>query len=302
MPIKIICSLLILTVLSACASTSKPAPIFISAKQQLAQQSAIDRVGTSSSHYHFRYGSDPALEQAFSRYLKSGKAPNIVGKGFVSFAYSPDQEPVINTAPLQETVISLQPGEKFENISSGDPSRWSYAVATSGQGILQQQHILVKPSVPGTGTNMVITTNKRIYNLRLVSVPNPDSNSMRTVRFWYPQEMQTTTEMANDQSSVADIALNQLNFDYRINSFRGSLPSWTPKRVFDDGTHTYIQFPSTMATKDMPVLFVLRDRTDELVNYRYQAPYFVVDKIFKQAVLILGVGRAQTKLLISNKA
>lgn len=294
------CGVLFLVFLSGCTSTSQPAAVFIPAKQ-IEAPASMDAVKTKVN-YHLSYGSNPALEQAFAHYLKSGKAPNIVSKACVNFAYSPDEAPIINTIPLQETVVSLEPGEKFSNISTGDPSRWSYAIATSGQGTLQQQHILVKPSSPSISTNMVITTNKRIYNLRLLSGSNPDSTNMRTVRFWYPDEMRAATETADSTSTVADVPLNHLNFDYQLSSARGhSLPSWAPTRVFDDGTHTYIQFPATLASADMPVLFVLRGKDNELVNYRYQLPYFIVDKIFKQAVLILGTGRAQTKLMITHK-
>lgn len=301
MQIKQLSGVLFLVFLSGCTSISKPADVFIPAKQ-IEPQAAMDAVKTKVN-YHLNYGSDPALEQAFARYLKSGKAPNIVSKGCVSFAYSADEAPIIDTIPLQETVVSLQPGEKFANISTGDPSRWSYAIATSGQGTLQQQHVLIKPSLPSISTNMVITTNKRIYNLRLLSGSNPDSSNMRTVRFWYPDEMRAATESAVDSTSLAaDVALNHLNFDYQLSSSRGrALPSWSPTRVFDDGTHTYIQFPATVASTDMPVLFVLRGKDNELVNYRYQSPYFIVDKLFKQAVLILGTGKTQTKLIISNK-
>lgn len=301
MQIKVICGVLLLIVLGGCTSIPKPAPFFIPAKQIVTPPSVTGAV-KEKGNYHLSYGADPALEQAFARYLKSGKAPNIVSKAYVNFAYSPDQAPIINTIPLQETVVSLEPGEKFANISTGDPSRWSYAVATSGQGGLLQQHILIKPSAPSLSTNMVITTNKRMYNLRLVSGSNPDSSSMRTVRFWYPDEMQAGIENTSDSASPAvDVALNQLNFDYRLSNTRGrSLPVWAPTRIFDDGTHTYIEFPTTIASTDMPVLFVLRDQINELVNYRYQSPYFVVDKVFKQAVMILGVGRSQTRLLITN--
>jgi type IV secretion system protein TrbG len=283
MKIKQLSGVLFLVFLSGCTSISKPTSVFIPAKQ-IDSPASIDAV-KKKVNYNLSYGSDPALEQAFARYLKSGKAPNIVSKGCVSFAYSSDNAPIINTIPLQETVVSLQPGEKFTNISTGDPSRWSYAIATSGQGTLQQQNVLIKPSSPSISTNMVITTNKRIYNLRLVSGSSPDSHSS-----------------SNIVNTVADVSLNRLNFNYQLTCPRGySMPNWKPTRVFDDGVHTYIQFPAMMASTDMPVLFVLRDTKNELVNYRYQSPYFVVDKIFKQAALILGVGRSQTRLIITNK-
>lgn len=295
------CGILMLLLVSGCASTYEPAPIFIPAKKTTPQ---IQPKLTIKTNYHLSYGSDPALERAFKNYLKFGKAPNIVSKGFVSFAYNADQQPIISTIPLQETVVSLESGEKFRNISTGDPSRWSYSVATSGEGSSIQQNILIKPSAPSISTNMVITTNKRIYNLRLVSGADPDSNSMRCVRFWYPKEIQAETAVSNSSNpSAVNVAVNQLNFDYRLTNENGySLPRWAPTRVFDDGIHTYIQFPATIASTDMPVLFVLRNgKTNELVNYRYQAPYFIVDKLFKQAALVLGAGKNQTRLIIVNQ-
>jgi type IV secretion system protein VirB9 len=104
-------------------------------------------------------------------------------------------------------------------------------------------------------------------------------------------------------AQVPDVSLNHLNFDYCISTdgFFRSSPSWKPVRVFDDGVHTYIQFPALMTHRDMPVLFISKNNTQQLVNYRSKAPYFVVDKIFKEAVLVMGVGSDQTKVIITNK-
>ncbi len=297
---KIIINCFIFLLLTGCTTTQTP--IFIPAKP-VAIPSTVREV-PSKTNYRLHYGSDPALEHAFKQYLRTGRAANIITEGFVKFAYNADQEPIIKTAPLQETVVSLEPGEKFSNISSGDPSRWSYAVALSGQGATQQQNILIKPSLPDISTNMVITTNKRIYNLRLVScAPDHVSDIMHTVRFWYPDDMRAATQTAFDTTHVAaDIPLNHLNFDYSINApgWFSALPRWAPTRVFDDGLHTYIKFPENVSTTDMPVLFVLRNQQNELVNYRYQDPYFIVDCLFKQAVLVLGVGSSQIKVTITN--
>ena len=102
------------------------------------------------------------------------------------FLYDAEKQPIIQTAPFQETVIRLEPGEKFTNISSGDPSRWSYAVAISGKEETAQQNILVKPSLPNIQTNLVITTDKRLYNVSLVSMQTDQFT--RSVSFVYPEE------------------------------------------------------------------------------------------------------------------
>jgi len=295
--------------LTGCATTSSQ-PIeqtYISARQ-IEEKPSLIRIPHPNINTHLVYGNDPALEDAFHQYLKSGKAPDILTDGFIKFAYNSGQQPIIKTTPFQETVISLEPGERFTNISSGDPNRWSYAVAVSGVGPRQQQNILVKPSLPEIGTNMVITTDRRLYNIRLISSMN--GGVSRNVSFWYPDEMVnvvnnvTLKEINNDViATTPDVNLNNLNFDYCVacNGIFSHCPSWRPTRIFDDGVHTYIQFPASMANRDMPALFVLEGSQNQLVNYRSKPPYFVVDKIFREAVLIIGVGNHQTKVRIVNR-
>lgn len=292
--------------MSGCAAEHSKDNLFTPAQRTYTKPSLVT-VPKSATQYQFSYGNDPKLERAFHQYMRSGKAPNIVTDGFVKFAYSTGQQPIVETSPFQETVISLEPGEKFTNVTSGDPSRWSYSAAVSGTGASQQQNILVKPSQPELSTNMVITTDRRIYNIKLVS--SMDTKSTKSVSFWYPDEMvqsinNSTLKAENDGTiaSVPDVSLNNLNFKYGISSdgFFKSMPSWKPTRVFDDGTHTYIQFADDISNKDMPALFVQNNGANELVNYRYKAPYFVVDKIFKRAVLVMGVGYSQSKVVINN--
>lgn len=298
-------SLLGTITISGCAT--QQSQLFSEAKITYHKPNII-QVPVINNNYHLIYGNDPSLERAFNQYVKSGKAANIVTDGFIKFAYNAGQQPIVKTTPFQETVISLQPGEKFTNVTSGDPNRWSYSVALSGSGSSQQQNILVKPSLPNLSTNMVITTDRRIYNLKLISTM--DASSTRNVTFWYPEEMinvlNTNAVNQNSDTSIAsvpDVNLNNLNFNYEISSdgFFRALPSWSPRRVFDDGTHTYMQFPYDVSNRDMPVLFIQNGDNKELVNYRFKSPYFVVDKIFKEAVLVMGVGHDQTKVFIKNK-
>jgi P-type conjugative transfer protein TrbG len=299
---------LITVLLSGCAETTLAD--YVPARQTTIRPHYL--AAPSRSHYQLRVGNDPALNSAFNQYLKTGTAPNIITSGFIKFAYNAGQQPIIQTTPFQETVISLEPGERFTNITSGDPNRWSYAVAVSGQGPTQQQNVLVKPSLPNISTNMVITTDRRLYNLRLVS--QLSAAPSRNVSFWYPDELiaaanSATFSQANSGivDSVPDVNLNQLNFNYSVSNggWRASYTSWRPIRVFDDGQHTYIQFPGDLVNRDMPALFISNGfisngGTKELVNYRSKPPYFVVDKIFKQAVLVMGVGSSQSKIIITN--
>jgi type IV secretion system protein TrbG len=256
-------------------------------------------------------GNDPALEKAFQQYMKTGKAPDILSDGFLTIAYNQSQQPIVKTTPYQLTSISLAPGEKFSNVSCGDPGRWSYSVAQSGQGAFVQQHILVKPSMGHLATNLVITTNERIYNLRLISEKN--GALTRDIRFWYPNdllaEVNDATKNSVDtaqMSTKSEVNVDQMNFNYRVTNqgggFWSSPPNWSPTQIFDDGKHTFIQFPENVSHADLPALFVLENGEQSLVNYRTKAPYFVVDKIFKEAVLVMGVGSKKEQVLIINQA
>lgn len=291
-----------LIILTGCA-TQQPTPVL--SKQKRAY-SSLAEVEKNKPHYQLSEGEDPALESAFNRYLETGRAPNIITEGFIKIAYQANQQPIIKAAPFQETVVSLEAGEHFTSISSGDPSRWSYAVATSGSGNQQQQNVLIKPSFPNISTNMVITTDKRIYNIRLIS--SQQEKITRSVSFWYPEEMMTAARNSRTRQlregadpALCEVNLSHLNFNYSISSpFFSRTPSWKPTRVFDDGTHTYIEFPTTLNKRDMPVLFVQEGNEQQLVNYHVKSPHFVVDKIFHTAVLVMGVGSAQSKITITN--
>lgn len=308
---RVICSVLASLLLSGCDTIQAP-PTFTAAQLKNDKPKFL-QAASATSAYRLTYGSDPALASAFNQYIKTGKAPNINSDGFVKIAYNAGQQPIINTTPFQITVVSLEAGEKFTNITTGDPSRWTYSAAISGAGANVQQNVLIKPSPAdesslNMATNMVITTDKRLYNIRLVCAPN--AKNTRQVSFWYPEEMVDAVNKAainkaeDSVVSASSINLNNVNFNYKISS--GGLftpnPSWMPLRVFDDGKHTYIQFPESMTNRDMPALFIVNGSNKELVNYRSKAPYFVVDKLFKQATLVLGIGSSQQQVTLTNNA
>lgn len=255
---------------------------------------------------NFMAGNNPELEKAYNRYLKTGRADNIVSQGFVQFAYNSHQQPIVATNPLTKTVISLEPGEKYTNITSSDPAHWTYQVAYSGSNATKQLHIILQPALPNLSANLVIATNKRLYNLKIVSVS--DDTFVKDVSFWYPDAMTEAWNQYNEEelkqlnqpNSLASITnLTDLNFDYVISS-SWLAPRWKPLNVFDNKTHVYIQFPDQMVSDEMPALFVVNGKTQELVNYRVNGHYFIVDKLFQKAVLISGVGAAQKRVVITN--
>jgi type IV secretion system protein VirB9 len=86
------------------------------------------------------------------------------------------------------------------------------------------------------------------------------------------------------------MSLDNLRFRYAIT---GANPPWKPLRAFDDGQRVYIQFPTGIAQGELPPLFMIGPQGDgQLVNYRFHAPYYIVDRLFGAAELRLGADRA----------
>lgn len=302
-------------IMTGCTHPVSPsAQTTFSSANRVVTQPVVVTAASTQMNYQLSYDNNPALAKAYASYLKTGKAPNVITDGFIQFAYGTGNQPIVNVSPNELTVISLEPGEQVTNVSSGDPQRWSYSLAKSGSGAQVQAHVLVKPSLPYLSTDLIITTDKRLYTIKMVS--SNSSRYTRDVRFWYPDEIQLQANaVAQNQaknltgnttvSDLPNVTVANLNFNYTIasNSTFTPMPSWAPARIFDDGTHTYIQFPTSISSRDMPALFVVDGKNKTaLVNYQVKYPYYVVDKIFQQAVLIIGVGSSQTRVTITNRS
>ena len=92
------------------------------------------------------------------------------------------------------------------------------------------------------------------------------------------------------------IDLSTLNFRYRID---GDRTPWRPARAFDDGRQVFIEFPAGISQGEMPPLFVSGASGEaELVNYRVQGRYMVVDRLFAAAELRLGDRRTAQRVRI----
>lgn len=192
-------------------------------------------------------------------------------------------------APGQVTDIMLQPGEVLGAVASGDTARWVIGDTTSGTGDTKRSHILVKPFSGGLATNLVVTTDRRTYHIALISTP---ATAMAGVSWSYPQDQLLAIERAAKAAAeVAPVAagldLTRLNFDYGIS---GDAPAWRPLRAFDDGRQTFIEFPTSISVSEAPPLFLSgRKGEAELVNFRMQGHYYVVDRLFDAAELRLGL-------------
>src|SRR5438094_2126561 len=250
---------------------------------------------------------DPDIQAAMKAWNANGQAPIIRKDEFVQYPYGLT-EAIVTCQPLRVCDIELEAGEEILNVSLGDSNRWLASPAFSGDRETLTPHVLIKPTEFGIATNAVITTTRRTYYVALVSPAKPGTHARR-VKFYYPQDLldqangvfraKATQRQRDDQTTVARmsrVAVDSLYFDYQIEA--KDVP-WKPVRVFDDGTHVYIQMPEAMRVTEAPALLVqTRTGDSALVNYRLRQNYYVVDKLFDTAVLITGVGNHQERVTI----
>lgn len=207
--------------------------------------------------------------------------------GKVIFLFG-EVQPSVVCSPLEVCDIELQAGEVVRDVLVGDTVRWKVEPATSGAVGGQAIHLIVKPAEPGLITSMVVTTSRRTYHIQLKSNA---TQYMARVGFEYPEDVGSrladiNARLGSDTIPGAGVPAEQLNFGYSVS---GSA-SWRPTRVYSDGAKTYIQFPSSLAGGDAPVLFVVSGGQNRIVNYRLKDDMMVVDYQIDTAILVSGVG------------
>ncbi|WP_082665324.1 P-type conjugative transfer protein TrbG [Sphingopyxis sp. H115] len=210
----------------------------------------------------------------------------------------------VYTAPGQVTDIALQEGEELVGpgpVAAGDTVRWVIGDTVSGTGASRRVHILVKPTRPDIMTNLVINTSRRTYHIELRATP---ATYMAAVSWSYPQDELIALRAAeSEQARLAPVAggidFAALSFAYRIS---GAKVPWRPVRVFDDGRQLFVEFGAAIATADMPPLFAIGEKgAAELLNYRVDGRYMIVDRLFDRAELRLGSGRGAKAVRIERE-
>jgi type IV secretion system protein VirB9 len=237
------------------------------------------------------------LAEEFSRAKHAIPPTSLQGQnGALSYSYG-DHIPRILCRPNHLTDISLQAGEKVTAVHAGDTARWQIAPATSGADGQETVHIVIKPLMPDIGTNLLVMTDRRTYNLDLLS--SNESAFIPSVRFSYPADALNSwnsfiaENKKRESETLADsyaLSPDDLHFDYAVT--KGKELPWRPTRVFDDGVKTYIEMPAKYKSLEAPVLMFYEGSQLKLVNYRVKDRFYVADRIMtKKAVLMAGKSR-----------
>ena len=194
---------------------------------------------------------------------------------------------------LQEgfiTDIKLGNDEKLKYIGGGDTARWKIDNVTTGEGNEKVHHIFVKPLKNGLSTNIIINTDKRMYQLILES--GYGYNPM--VSWSYPKSDLEILKSAK-YKDYAYLDPSKLKFDYKVSN---KSYKWSPADVFRSSTKTYLKMKEEIVNTELPALFVLDDDDKPiLVTYRFVDGYFIVDRLVDEAILVNG----KKKVKISYK-
>ncbi|MGA7109731.1 MAG: P-type conjugative transfer protein TrbG [Terracidiphilus sp.] len=231
--------------------------------------------------------------------------------------------PVLVCAPLRVCAVELQPGEHLQSQPQiGDSRRWEITPVMSGSGLDQTPLLVVKPIEAGLETDLIIPTDRRTYVVRLISDP---MRFISRLAFQYPaddrakwatfeaqqdaatrdaeavaEQKRAREDRAKDKQAgvlpMAENALDNLYFDYKLSGD----PAYRPERVLDDGLHTYLIYPNDGRFRELPTLLMLVNGKTELVNFRVDGTRYIVDRLFDKAILVVGVGKKQTRVTITR--
>lgn len=205
----------------------------------------------------------------------------------VVFSYDPNQTYPVMTLPGTVTDIQLHEDERLTHAAIGDSVQWQ----TSAAG----NHFFVKPVKHDIFTSLTLVTDKRAYQISLISSTKGGKWYQR-VSWRYPElvvaaeqeEKKKAEREAREAERLEALKASEpldpssLNFDYRISGEESIRPSL----VMDDGGRTWIRMPRGM--QELPALFVEEDGKAALVNFSVKGDYLVVQRTAKKFLLRLG--------------
>ena len=202
-------------------------------------------------------------------------------------------QPVLTCTVLRICIIELEVGEEVYSMGVGDQVRWNIDHGTTGpQG--RTIYLTVVPTDYNLTTNLVISTDRRMYHMTLDSPPkqgrngtlNPLEPYTRHVRFYYPEQIRTLSSAHPDEESVTQTIgakLEDLQYGYSWRAENGF--PWEPLTVFDDGRRVFLRIPPE--AKPNGVLLIGTQRDSQPGNYLVRDGFLIIERTFDEARLII---------------
>ena len=209
-------------------------------------------------------------------------AINSQGNSTMVFTYSPEQLYKIYCRRGYLTDLAFKKGETISFVGGGDTAGWSVSTTT----VDGTPHLYIKPVVETSTTNLIVTTNKRSYQLIL----NTSDWYNPMVSWSYGAEDLTEEKIEKQRSEklrtgqLGVTAVENLDFSYKC---KGS-GEYLPERVFSDGQKVYFQFKS-LPRHQVPLFVQEKGKKGlTLVTYTQKDNYYICEVPFKKAQLRVG--------------
>lgn len=167
--------------------------------------------------------------------------------------YVSDQIVPLSGSPGFQTTIELAPDETVQTVAVGDSSAWAVTVERSGG------RIYVKPARSAAATNMTVVTNARRY---LFELGADQGAAPYILRFRYAP-----------RTSLAPVEPGRAVGRYRLSGER----VLRPKAIYDDGVHTFIEWPPEAA---LPAVFTIdRLGRESVINGAMRGQFYTLDGV-----------------------
>ena len=210
--------------------------------------------------------------------------------------------PKLTCSPSRACDIELEPGETPRKVILGDQANWTWEGADSIENGKTVNHVVVQPRDNDVESNLIITTDRRTYHIKLYA-PKTEGVYLNRVGFYYPEQlvaswdakmgqaMQAKAKEEESNAMPASVAPDKLAFDYRIDGDA----DFRPIRVFNDGEQTYIAMSEEVRRGEYPTLSLIDENGKIMVvDYRRTVDektgtiHYVVGKLFSKAELHRG--------------
>lgn len=207
-------------------------------------------------------------------------AVNAQGNATMTFAYAPNQLYKIYCRRGYLTDLAFRKGETIQFVGGGDTAGWAVSSATV-DGI---PHLYIKPVVEVSTTNLIVTTNKRSYQLIVHSADWYNPMVSWTYATEDHQDM-LRSEQKNEAARTAAVHatdVESLDFSYKV---KGKNAKYRPETVFSDGMRVYLKF-NKLPQRQVPIFIQEKgSRMMTLVNYQQKDNYYIIDAPFERAQL-----------------
>lgn len=190
---------------------------------------------------------------SFATFAESTPVSKGVDGRIQSIQYNPNDVVKIYAKAGIATHIVLNSDETYQTHAFGDSDAWLFT--KSGN------HIFIKPKVVNGSTNLVVVTDRRVYNF-YIQYSNKDTFQ---VQFTYPEQIAEKARQKDAENLLASFKTRfegkRINLAYKM---KGSSVV-APTNIWDDGTFTYFKFGNNT---DLPAIYALDSKGDESLYNR----------------------------------